>query len=109
MEEIKIQSKAKAKDEASVSGASSLVSRGNSNLNRLPGLHGESARGGRESPFAFERSGFIRAKGAAPEEGKSCSDFPSSGAGDRTRTGTGLLPRDFKSLVSTIPPHRHFR
>ncbi len=46
MEEIKIQSKAKAKDEASVSGASSLVSRGNSNLNRLPGLHGESARGG---------------------------------------------------------------
>ena len=28
------------------------------------------------------------------------------GAGDRTRTGTGLLPRDFKSLVSTIPPHR---
>ena len=30
----------------------------------------------------------------------------SFGAGDRTRTGTVLRPRDFKSLVSTIPPHR---
>ena len=29
-----------------------------------------------------------------------------SGAGDRTRTGTRLPARDFKSLVSTIPPHR---
>ena len=29
-----------------------------------------------------------------------------SGAGDRTRTGTVLLPGDFKSPVSTIPPHR---
>ena len=29
------------------------------------------------------------------------------GAGDRTRTGTPLPARDFKSLVSTIPPHRH--
>ena len=28
-------------------------------------------------------------------------------AGDRTRTGTRLPARDFKSLVSTIPPHRH--
>ena len=28
------------------------------------------------------------------------------GAGDRTRTGTVLLPEDFKSAVSTIPPHR---
>ena len=28
------------------------------------------------------------------------------GAGDRTRTGTRLPARDFKSLVSTIPPHR---
>ena len=28
------------------------------------------------------------------------------GAGDRTRTGTALRPRDFKSLVSTIPPHQ---
>ena len=28
------------------------------------------------------------------------------GAGDRTRTGTLLPTRDFKSLVSTIPPHR---
>ena len=28
------------------------------------------------------------------------------GAGDRTRTGTVLLPGDFKSPVSTIPPHR---
>ena len=28
------------------------------------------------------------------------------GAGDRTRTGTVLLPGDFKSPVSAIPPHR---
>ena len=28
------------------------------------------------------------------------------GAGDRTRTGTVSLPGDFKSPVSTIPPHR---
>ena len=28
------------------------------------------------------------------------------GAGGRTRTGTVLLPRDFKSLASTIPPHQ---
>ena len=28
------------------------------------------------------------------------------GAGDRTRTGTSKPTRDFKSLVSTIPPHR---
>ena len=28
------------------------------------------------------------------------------GAGDRTRTGTQKPARDFKSLVSTIPPHR---
>ena len=28
------------------------------------------------------------------------------GAGGRTRTGTVLLPGDFKSPVSTIPPHR---
>ena len=28
------------------------------------------------------------------------------GAGNRTRTGTLLPARDFKSLVSTIPPHR---
>ena len=32
--------------------------------------------------------------------------MPSNGAGDRTRTGTRLPARDFKSLVSTIPPHR---
>ena len=31
------------------------------------------------------------------------------GAGDRTRTGTALLPGDFKSPVSTIPPHRRIR
>ena len=31
------------------------------------------------------------------------------GAGDRTRTGTRLPARDFKSLVSTIPPHRRAR
>ena len=31
--------------------------------------------------------------------------FP-GGAGDRTRTGTAFLPGDFKSPVSTIPPHR---
>ena len=29
-----------------------------------------------------------------------------NGAGDRTRTGTASLPGDFKSPVSTIPPHR---
>ena len=29
------------------------------------------------------------------------------GAGDRARTGTLLPARDFKSLVSAIPPHRH--
>src|SRR5690349_23592176 len=27
-----------------------------------------------------------------------------AGAGGRTRTGTGVTPRDFKSLASTIPP-----
>ena len=32
--------------------------------------------------------------------------FTGIGAGDRTRTGTVLLPGDFKSPVSTIPPHR---
>ena len=31
------------------------------------------------------------------------------GAGDRTRTGTAFLPGDFKSPVSTIPPHRRIR
>ena len=40
-------------------------------------------------------------KSAAPARG--AADF---GAGDRTRTGTLLPTRDFKSLVSTIPPHR---
>ena len=30
-----------------------------------------------------------------------------SGAGDETRTRTVLPPRDFKSLVSAIPPHPH--
>ena len=30
-----------------------------------------------------------------------------TGTGDRTRTGTVLLLEDFKSSVSTIPPHRH--
>lgn len=29
------------------------------------------------------------------------ADFRKGGAGSRTRTGTGLPPRDFKSLVST--------
>ncbi len=29
------------------------------------------------------------------------------GAGGRTRTGTSLRTRDFKSLASTIPPHQH--
>ena len=31
----------------------------------------------------------------------------SNGARGRTRTGTGLPPRDFKSLVSAIPPPGH--
>ena len=31
----------------------------------------------------------------------------SRGVGDRTRTGTVSLLEDFKSSVSTIPPHRH--
>lgn len=48
---------------------------------------------GRESSFAFERSGSIRAKGAAPEKGKSCSDFPFSGAPGGTRTRTHLCTR----------------
>ena len=29
----------------------------------------------------------------------------SIGAGGRTRTGTGVNPTDFKSVVSAIPPH----
>ena len=29
------------------------------------------------------------------------------GAGDRTRTGTGLLPTDFKSVAATITPRPH--
>ena len=29
------------------------------------------------------------------------------GADDRTRTGTDVTPRDFKSLASAISPHRH--
>ena len=32
--------------------------------------------------------------------------YTQNGAGDRTRTGTLLPARDFKSLVSAIPPHR---
>ena len=32
-----------------------------------------------------------------------------NGADDRARTGTKSPSRDFKSLVSAIPPHRHFR
>src|SRR3954471_16759044 len=32
------------------------------------------------------------------------NDLLKAGADARTRTGTGLLPRDFKSLASTIPP-----
>ena len=35
-----------------------------------------------------------------PKGGRHC------GAGGRTRTGTGSLPGDFKSPVSTVPPHR---
>ena len=66
---------------------------------------GERERGW-ESPFAFERSGSNRAEGAAPEKGKSCSDFPFSGAGGGTRTHTVLLPADFESATSTIPSHR---
>ena len=30
-----------------------------------------------------------------------------NGARDRTRTGTALRPRDFKSPMSTIPPRGH--
>ncbi len=30
-----------------------------------------------------------------------------TGADDRTRTGTDVTPRDFKSLASAISPHRH--
>ena len=53
----------------------------------------------------FERSGSSPAEGWPPERGHPFG-CPLSGAGDRTRTGTRLPARDFKSLVSTIPPHR---
>ena len=36
-------------------------------------------------------------------------DLIPDGAGDRTRTGTVFLPGDFKSPVSTIPPHRRIQ
>ena len=52
------------------------------------------------SPEPDSRSGSSVPKEAPPDGGASF------GAGDRTRTGTRLPARDFKSLVSTIPPHR---
>ena len=67
---------------------------------------GERERGGYDPLAKIERSGSIRAIGEAPEKGKSEQDFPFPGAGGPTRTGTRLPARDFKSLVSTIPPHR---
>lgn len=41
----------------------------------------------------------LRPPGYEPDELPSCS-IPRYGAGDRDRTGTGLLPRDFKSRAS---------
>ena len=66
---------------------------------------GEREREGHDSLARFRRSVSSCAEGAAPERGhpKGC---PLSGAGGRTRTDTLLPTRDFKSLVSTIPPHR---
>ena len=51
--------------------SSDVVYRGNPIPNQVSGLHGVSARGDGESPFAFERSGSTRAEGAAPESGHS--------------------------------------
>ena len=50
----------------------------------------------------------LRPPGYEPDELPTAllRDIYNSGAGDRTRTGTVLLPGDFKSPVSTIPPHR---
>ena len=50
----------------------------------------------------------LRPPGYEPDELPTAlpRDMKFCGAGDRTRTGTVLLPEDFKSAVSTIPPHR---
>ena len=50
----------------------------------------------------------LRPPGYEPDELPTAllRDIRFCGAGDRTRTGTVSLPGDFKSPVSTIPPHR---
>ena len=55
----------------------------------------------------FERSGSLPAVGWPPKRRESCSDSLLFGAGGPIRTGTASRPGDFKSPVSTIPPHRH--
>ena len=60
----------------------------------------------RESSGLERKNNTIRSPAAArrrPVDRWCCFDV---GAGGRTRTGTGSLPGDFKSPVSTVPPHR---
>ena len=97
---------------AAVAGARSSQTITNIKRRRLPALErSKRLSAGLESPPGTRRLappspglGRVRSptpKSAAPARG--AADF---GAGDRTRTGTLLPTRDFKSLVSTIPPHR---
>ncbi len=71
--------------------SSDVMQRGNPNPNQVSSLHGVSARGDGESPFAFERGGSTRAFGAAPESGhpKGC---PLRGPSDRIRTCGIVVP-----------------
>ena len=98
---------------AAVAGARSSQTITDTKRRRLPALErSKRLSAGLESPPGTRRltppsPGLGRVKrsptpkSAAPARG--AADF---GAGDRTRTGTLLPTRDFKSLVSTIPPHR---
>ena len=54
----------------------------------------------------IERSGSLPAAGWPPKRRESEQDSLLFGAGGPIRTGTALRPGDFKSPVSTIPPHR---
>ena len=68
------------------------------NLEYKPAIQRSDCGFERRKTFAVEMNALARA-----------SDIQRSflsGAGDGTRTRTVLPPRDFKSLVSTIPPHR---
>ena len=55
----------------------------------------EAQKGKKKSSVLIQLSGWLRTL--------------DDGAGGRTRTGTTQASEDFKSAVSTIPPHRQVR